>query len=107
MELSSKKVGAIVRNELGLYTQRRGPGYQLRLDQNNQQCVYRLAESYCVLSLLEPEPHTVATDASAASTEGCVNVHDMHDIHLLREFPATDNVNNVHHVHSPAAGEEQ
>jgi hypothetical protein len=69
VELSSKKVGSVVRNELGLYAQRRGPGYQLRLDHNTRQCIQRLAETYCVLSLLEHELYSETADVSAASTQ--------------------------------------
>lgn len=47
--LSSKNVGGIVRNELGLYATRNGYGYRLQLDPSVRQCIQRLAEAYYLL----------------------------------------------------------
>lgn len=55
-ELSPKAVGGILRSRLGLSPQRRGAGYELRLNGEVSQRIHRLAASYGVLSMLRPVP---------------------------------------------------
>ncbi len=54
LELTPKAVGGIMRKKLGLWTERRGPGYELQLIGETPKLIHRLAAAYNVLSLQNP-----------------------------------------------------
>lgn len=72
-ELSPKAVGSILRNQLGLSTKRRGPGYELSLANERRARLHHLAAVHNVQSMLRPKadcpfcdgvPRTTATSLS-------------------------------------------
>lgn len=56
-QLVPKRVGEILRQELGLVARRRAPGYELALDGSAQRRVHRLAVTYDVLQRVADCPH--------------------------------------------------
>lgn len=91
-ELSAKKVGMLLRSELGLRAERRSHGYQVTLDNATRQRLARLADAYGVLTLL--------------SQQAASEVHDVHEVYAA-EAGFSSNVHDVHDVHSESAAEGQ
>ena len=54
LELTPKAVGGIMRKKLGLWTERRGPGYELQLIGETPKLIHNLATAYNVLSVQNP-----------------------------------------------------
>lgn len=87
-ELFPKRVGGILRGELGLSSARRSPGYEVVLDSHARERIHRLAVAYGTLSTLHPFPtcrfcdelpnrreeHTTSDDNDEAR-----NVHDVQE----------------------------
>lgn len=103
--LSAKKVGAILRDKLGLYAKRCGAGYALTLD--NQRCgrIHQLAASRHALSTLQPllycplcELYYPAAEADMPTDEQ-VSVHNVHEVHGVQEGDDFDVLADVHDVH--------
>jgi hypothetical protein len=104
--LSAKKVGAILRDKLGLCAERDGAGYALTLD--NQHCgrIHQLAASRHALSTLQPSPHCplcnlyyLGAVPDTATTEELGNVQDVHEVHGVQEVGDPDVLADVHDVH--------
>jgi hypothetical protein len=54
LELTPKLVGGIMRKKLGLWTERRGPGYELQMIGETPKLIHHLAAAYNVLSMQNP-----------------------------------------------------
>lgn len=54
LELTPKAVGGIIRRKLGLWTERRGAGYELQLIGETPKLIHQLAAANNVLSMQEP-----------------------------------------------------
>jgi hypothetical protein len=91
--LSAKAIGGILRNDLGLYSTRRGAGWELILSRQTRERIHRLAPAFSILSELEPS--SVAPD-----------VHDAHDVHHVQP-EATDNVDRKRNPYPPTEVEER
>jgi hypothetical protein len=92
--LGARKVGDILRHELGLYTKRRAPGYQLTFNSANCARIKRLTEVHSVLSLQLEEYSTDVHDV-----QDVLDVHDVHDVHLDQGANLDSEVHNVHDLH--------
>jgi hypothetical protein len=79
-ELSPKKTGEIIRQDLGLFTKRSGSGYKLVLDSKARQLIHRLAVAFGALSTLNPFPDCRFCDDLSGQ-----NVHDVHEVHEVQE----------------------
>jgi len=80
---SAKKVGAILRLQLGLYAERGDAGYALTL--NNQHCgqIDQLASSRHALSTLQPAPHCPLCDLYYPAAEPDMAAHEL-DVHHVQ-----------------------
>jgi len=84
VELSPKSVGSVLRQKLGLSTQRSGPGYRLLLTQETCRRIHRLASAHHVLSMLE----TVPDCQLCVETQGPRMIRDdlqVHNVHQVQE----------------------
>jgi len=87
VELTPKAVGAILRQKLGLSTERRGPGYRLLLTQDTRSRIHRLAAAHHVLSMLEPIPDCrlcLETRTTTMIREE-LQVHDVQQVHQVHD----------------------
>lgn len=86
LELSPKAVGAIIRERLGLYTERCAAGYRLMLTENVRRRIHQLAAGYNVLSMLK-------------SADGCPFCLELQIPKTVRYPLPAPNVQQVHQVH--------
>ena len=94
IEVTSKKVGTILRQELGLYARRKGAGYALLLDASTRSRVHRLANTYAVLT----GAHAGCSDCGNESTDSAAE--DLaHELPGLAGQSDVHDVQNVHDVH--------
>ncbi len=87
VELTPKAVGAMLRQKLGLSTERRGPGYRLLLTQDTRRRIHRLAAAHHVLSMLEPVPDCrlcLETRGPTVIREE-LQVHDVQQVHQVHD----------------------
>jgi hypothetical protein len=87
VELSPKAVGAILRQKLGLWTERSGPGYRLLLTQDMCRRIHRLAAAHNVLSMLEPAsdcPLCLETQSPRMIREE-LQVHNIQQVHQVQD----------------------
>jgi hypothetical protein len=87
VELTPKAVGAMLRQKLGLWTERRGPGYRLLLTQDTRRRIHRLAAAHHVLSMLEPVPDCrlcLETRGPTVIREE-LQVHDVQQVHQVHD----------------------
>ncbi len=66
IEITARKVGHILRQELGLYPQRKGPGFELPLDRATCTRIHELAQGWAVLSLQNPQPDCPLCETASA-----------------------------------------
>jgi hypothetical protein len=86
LELSPKAVGGILREHLGLYTERRAAGYRLMLTENLRRRIHQLAAGYNVLSMLKsadrcPFCFEVQVPKAVRYPLQTLNVHHVHQVH--------------------------
>jgi hypothetical protein len=67
-ELSPKMVGGILRNELGLFTKRSGPGYKLSISGELRTRIHSLAVAHNVLSMLQPKADCLFCEGISVTT---------------------------------------
>jgi hypothetical protein len=91
VELTPKAIGVMLRQKLGLSTERRGPGYRLLLSQDTRRRIHQLAAAHHVLSMLEP----FSDCGLCLETRGPT---------MIREELQVHDVQQVHQVHD--AGEK-
>jgi len=105
LEISAKKVGAILRQQLGLYAGRKSAGYTLLLDSSTRRRIHRLSATYAVLSGWQEGCDDCATenDQGVVSEQSCGKLEGQ----PVHDAPIDGNVHNVHDVHHvhEAAGE--
>ena len=65
IEMTARKVGHILRQELGLYPKRKGPGCVLQFDRAASARIHRLCQDWAVLSLQNPQPDCPFCQGSA------------------------------------------
>jgi hypothetical protein len=87
LELTPKAVGGILRKKLGLYTERRGPGYELRLIGETPKLIHHLAAAYNVLSLQNPVDDCLQCDElNGSSRDGFQpEAQEVHEVQEVKE----------------------
>lgn len=65
IEITARKVGHILRHELGLYPERKSPGYKHQFDRAAIARIHRLSQDWAVLSLQNPQPDCPFCQGSA------------------------------------------
>ena len=105
VELSAKKVGAILREELGLSARRKNLGYELQLDRGTCARIHELARDWAVLSLQNPRPDCPLCEdslpnAPVALPPSVPSLPPPSDVSEPDEADASAaEVHNVHNVH--------
>jgi hypothetical protein len=92
LELTAKAVGGIIRKKLGLYSERRGPGYELQLIGKTPKFIHRLAAAYNVLSIQNPVDDCPWCDELYGSRRDgfqreAQDVHKVQEVHTVQEVP--------------------
>jgi hypothetical protein len=87
VELTPKAVGVMLRQKLGLSTERRGPGYRLLLSQDTRRRIHRLAAAHHVLSMLEPfsDCRLCLETRGPTMIREELQVHDVQQVHQVHD----------------------
>jgi hypothetical protein len=99
--LSPEAVGHILRDQLGLFGKRSGPGVAVLLDRPYRQRIHQLASVHHTLSTLQPvagcslcvPPPSSGVSETSNQSDPLHNLHDPHDLHARRDD------GNVHDRH--------
>lgn len=114
MKLTTKKVGLILRKELGLIARRTGAGYELQLDRATRTRIHQLGLEWAILSLQAPQPgcelceecslgpsssrqQSPDNTPAGSDSQPTDNVHFEHNVHE-DDAEHKDDVHNVQHV---------
>jgi hypothetical protein len=87
LELTPKAVGGIMRKKLGLWTERRGPGYELQLIGETPKLIHHLAAAYNVLSMQKPVDDCLLCDElNGSDRDGPQQeVQEVQEVHKRQE----------------------
>jgi hypothetical protein len=103
-KLSAEAVGHILRDQLGLFGKRSGPGVALLLDRAHRQRIHQLAGIHHTLSALQPvagcglcSPPPLLSDPGKTANQSDP-LHDLHNLHSRRDGSDVHDIHDVHEM---------